>query len=348
MRTTLSFCAFLALLLLNAVPSLSAESSADSAVPSQQKGKDSPAPPPQGAQPQHQDERDESTFIDITHRFISRTLSAPAVWFDGFFGEKETSEGDYPGTFVKWRNAIQWNERDAFVFSSLFKASIRLPKLSDRFKLFVSGEREEAPYISPPVKSTDPALAADPSHKPTDTGLQYEVTKTPKSKFDIGAGIRIKRFQPFVRARFRYEHPLGWGVLARFTETAYHWKDDGFTETTSVDLEKPLSRFTLLRLTNSVSYTENFPGVNWVPQTSLYHRLSVKDAVSLDISALYVTRPYGDWLNFRVGTKYRRNFFRPWLFFEIEPEISWPRDEHHNTTSVSAVTFVLEIQFFGS
>ncbi len=334
-------------MLLNAWPTLSAESSADSPVPSGPDSKAIPAPSPAAPSETQQNEKDESTFIDITHRFISRTLSAPAVWFDSFFGEKETLEGDYSGTFVKWRNALQWNERDAFVFSSLFKASVRLPKLSNKLKLFVSGEHEEAPYISPPVKTTDPALAAAPSYKPTDTGLQYEVTKTPKSKFDIGAGIRIKRLQPFVRARFRYERPLGWSVLARFTETAYHWKDDGFTETTRVDIEKPLSTSTLLRLTNSVSYTENSPGVNWVPETSLYHRLSAKDAVSFDISALYVTRPDGDWLNFRVGTKYRRNFFRPWLFFEIEPEISWPRDEHHNTTSVSAITFVLEIQFFG-
>lgn len=295
-----------------------------------------------------QQEKEEPGFLDLAHGLISETMSAPAVWFDGFFGEKTAIDDAYAGVFVRWRNAIQWNERDVFVFNSQFNASIRLPKLTKKLRFFVMGEREDELTTTQPVKAIDPALAAAPTQTPTDAGLRYDVIDTIKSKFDLRAGMRLREFQPFIRARYHYERSLGGGVILRFIETAYYWRDDGFAETSRLDLEKSLDPNTLLRLSNSVSYIENTPGVAWVPNIILYHQLSPRDAVSLDVSALYITRPDGDWMNFRIGTKYRRNFYRPWLFFEIEPEISWPRNEYHDTTSIRAVTFVLEIQFSGS
>jgi hypothetical protein len=73
--------------------------------------------------------------------------------------------------------------------------------------------------------------------------------------------------------------------------------------------------------------------------------LSPKDAISYDVSALVVNRPSRVAQNYRVGTRYRRNFHRPWLFLELEPEITWPLDENNTRRSIKAFTFLIEVQF---
>jgi hypothetical protein len=49
--------------------------------------------------------------------------------------------------------------------------------------------------------------------------------------------------------------------------------------------------------------------------------------------------------NYRVGTRYRRNFYRPWLFFEIEPEVTWPKKVDGHREPLFATTFLIEFQF---
>lgn len=315
----------------------------DSVLEAQSPKQTEPQPPTEKTGPEEKEA--EPDFFDITQGFLSKVMSGPAIWFDSFFGEKTTFEEGYPGTFVRWQNGIRWSENKGAIFQTTFNASIRLPRFKERLRFFIMGEREDEPTPLSPPETVDPSLAAAQPPRSTDLGLRYNVVQRPYSKFGIGAGIRIKKFQPFVRARFRYTHPLTESLLARFTETAYYWDNDGFAETSRIDIEKTLSPSLLLRLANSATYTELKRGIDWVPEITLYHQLSPKEAVSLDISALFVTRPESDWVNFRVGIKYRRNFYKPWLFYEIEPEISWPRDAYHNTTSVSAVTVRLEIQF---
>src|SRR3972149_1378818 len=49
--------------------------------------------------------------------------------------------------------------------------------------------------------------------------------------------------------------------------------------------------------------------------------------------------------NYRVGSLYRLNFYRPWLFFEIAPEVTWPKDESGHRESTYALMSTIEIQF---
>ena len=52
--------------------------------------------------------------------------------------------------------------------------------------------------------------------------------------------------------------------------------------------------------------------------------------------------------NYRLLTRYRRNFLRSWLFYELVPEISWPRKGDDVFPTNYAMTFVLEVVFKGS
>lgn len=298
------------------------------------------------AQKNAEQRQERDGFFDVTHAYLSRTFSGPAEWFDGFFGDERVVEEGLSGTFVRWRNILRWPEDAPITGRSFLQASLRLPRLKKKLRLIISGEQEDDRSSDPAAAQVDPALSTQKTGTQSDVGLRYELVEKAESKFDIGAGIRLRHLQTFVRARYLYTHPLSASSFLRFAETAYQWEDDGFVETTRLDLERSLSPSTLARLSNSATYTEAGHGVLWTPGTSLFHQLTPKDAVSLDVSANYVTRPETDWVNFRVGVRYRKNFYRPWLFFEFEPEITWPRDASRNRTSQRAVMFILETHFW--
>ncbi len=285
-------------------------------------------------------------FLDLTYSYLSRTFSGPAVWFDSFFGDERIVEENLPGTFVRWRNMLRWPEDAPVIGRSFLQASLRLPKLKKKLRLIITGEQEDEQSADSAAAQVDTASSTQKTGTQSDVGLRYELVEKRESKFDVGAGIRLRHLQTFARARYLYTHPLSASLFLRFSETAYLWEDDGFIETTRLDLERSLTKSTLVRFSNSIIYTEAGQGLLWTPGMSLFHQLTPKDAVSLDISANYVTRPETDWVNFRVGARYRKNFYRPWLFFEFEPEITWPRDAYRNRTSQRAVMCFLEVHFW--
>ena len=48
--------------------------------------------------------------------------------------------------------------------------------------------------------------------------------------------------------------------------------------------------------------------------------------------------------NYRVGLLYRRQFFRDFLFFEVEPNFNWRRDIYEaDREGVAGIVFRLEI-----
>ena len=110
-------------------------------------------------------------------------------------------------------------------------------------------------------------------------------------------------------------------------------------------LERKLGTFTLLRWGNNVTYVEGKPGVTWNTGVSLFMHLNPKSAISYDASMWGVNYP--EWVvqNYRLGALYRRNFYRSWLFFELAPEVTWPRNASGRRNSTYAFMTTLEIQF---
>jgi hypothetical protein len=124
-----------------------------------------------------------------------------------------------------------------------------------------------------------------------------------------------------------------------------------FTDTTQLDFERTITTFSLVRWANNVTYTEGSNGITWNTGVSFLTQLTPKSAISYDTSMWGVNYPMWTVQNYRVGIKYRKNFYRPWLFFELEPEVTWPRNESQKDytgqrgISVYAFLATLEIQF---
>jgi hypothetical protein len=290
----------------------------------------------------------DNSWVDQTHSRVERDLFDTVLWFDRFFGDDRMAVTERPESYLRWMNNFRWDEEEHFSFRSTVRASLRLPRLKNRWHLVISGETRGDPNTITPEDPGNPGLNTGSQVRTGSTELVYDILRTPRSLLDVGTGVRVK-IPPdaFVRTRFQHAQPVGFSTLGLFTATAYWDARDGPGESNQVDLERWLAPSTLLRWSNSFTITEKINGWTWGTDLSLLHKLSLKSAITFAGGVSGSTRPAWIAQNYRVLARYRRNVYRKWLFLEGEPAIHWPRKEDGSRKPVWSATLRVEILFAG-
>jgi hypothetical protein len=221
-----------------------------------------------------------------------------------------------------------------------------MSKLLKKAKFYIVSESPPEKFITQPGQPVDTGIDPDTGVRKPTIGIRADFLTELRSLFSIDTGIKVNLpVDPFIRMRFQYTKPFGGACLIRFTETALWRYVERFTETSQLDLERHMTTFTLIRWSNYVTYAEGTSGITWNTGISLLTQLTARSAISYDTNMWGVNHPEWTIQNYRVGIKYRRNFYRPWLFFELEPEVTWPKDASGHSNSAYAFMATLEMQF---
>lgn len=289
--------------------------------------------------------------LERTHLRLERGIFERVIRIDNFFGTARTGDLRPPDFLLRWRNSLRLEEGGHVKYRTTVHGTMILPKISKRLRLVISGESE-----ADPVTTTLPEDPGQPGFDRTlqntrlvNTELRYTMIQKPAVNLFVGAGVRVKiPFESFVRTRFQFNFRLGEDTLARFGETLFWKSTDGLGETTEIALDRQLGRTTILRWANAGTVTQESQGLEWGTELSLLKELSPRSGITLSGGLSGVTDPTTRVETYRILARYRRNFLRPWLFYELEPEISWPRDAAGSYTSAYAFTFRFEIVFQGT
>lgn len=268
---------------------------------------------------------------------MSDWLVSTAAGLDSFFGDPRAIEEDYTETYVRLQMGISQSRLGDTEWTSRAYAKVPLPKISRRLNVFVSGGEEDESVAANPeesLKKTEDDAAV---------GMRYVLEETARGHWSITGSTN-----PSVKLRYRYLNPMGDGWYSRYTQTFY-WDDDKDTGLEARgDLERVISPATLFRTTLNADYWNGETGVNWLAGAALLHRINDRNAIAYDISANGVSKPEWEPTQYRAGVRFRRNFFRSWLFYEVEPALRWTQDplvETDGMTFDPVVTVRLEIQF---
>jgi hypothetical protein len=283
--------------------------------------------------------------VDRTHETVAERLNRTAAWFDSFFGDRRFLEEGSPESHFRLRTGVRVRERDGTTFLARVHANLVMPGTRQRLRLILEGRgKEEQTGVQP-----SDATAAD-----FDTGedrqgsLQalYEFIR----RFDVNvsarAGVRFHfPVDPFLKLRLRYSRPLGTKSLVRLTQEGFATVQEGFGETTRIDLERQLALWTVLRWSTSGTLAESNVGYVWDSGLSLFRQVTHRTAVTVEGGVSGQVEPVAVMTNYVARIRFRQNVFRPWLFYEVEPELSWPRDERGAYPPTWAATLLVELQF---
>ncbi|MGY6554055.1 MAG: hypothetical protein ACXIUM_05990 [Wenzhouxiangella sp.] len=281
------------------------------------------------------------SWLDRTHAQMTQRLCEPAAWFDGFFGDPRALEETPVGTFVRLRNSLEWDETEGWGFGLRVRANIELPRVSDRVRLLVSrdedlsGELREGP-------------AADDGDQSTRLGLRFIASERSRSQLDFDGTVRVagSGLNPRVRARYRYVQGLTDTTLLRATQTVFWERRDGFGTTSRLDYEWLPNRDSLVRWSGEGTFSEGSDGVDWRTSVVGFRQLDLRTALRGEVGMFGFTSPSFETEEYFVALRLRRQFARPWLFYEIEPAHAWPLDlETGQRRADWRMTFTLEIQF---
>jgi hypothetical protein len=287
--------------------------------------------------------------VDVAHDLLEQDILAMVTRLDNFFGSVQTENLRKTSYEFRWRNGIRIDEGGRIKPDINVRANIVLPKTSEKLRLLISGENQlETPSPALPSDPGNPGFdrAARPSAKIVNTEFRYSLLSAPDQDLFLGAGVKVALpLEPFVRSRYQFVHAISDLFLIRLGETVFIKHGVGVGETTEAALERFINKKTLLRLSNSATLSQEFRGLEWGSELSLIRELSAKSAITFTGGVYGNSSPDTVATNYRLLTSYRQSFLRDWLFYEVEPELSWPREPGGVYAPKYAVTFRLEVLF---
>lgn len=283
------------------------------------------------------------------HEQLEQDILEKMMRLDDFLGGVQT-EGERQTSYVfRLRGGLRFEEGGGVEPDIALRASLVLPKTSKKLRLVISGENQnESPSPALPQDPGNPGFdrIGQPTSRVVNTEFRYELLKESDQYLFMGAGVKVALpMVPFVRGRYQYTRHFSRIALFRLGETLFAKEGKGVGETTEITLERLLTQKNLLRLANSATLAEEFKGLEWGSELSFIRQLTPKSAITFTGGIYGNTDLAAVINNYRLLSRYRRNFFEEWLFFEVEPEITWPRNDSGAHVAKLALTFRLEVLF---
>ena len=258
------------------------------------------------------------SWLDNSHGYISGSGDQLANWIDQFFG---VPGADLESARSQLRLNIEYRqeEGDGNTEKVQLRGKVRLPRINKRLSLVFTDENEETGELDRGITSIDD------DEQNTEVGLSYNIMEHISSRLDLKAGLRSSGHMK-LKARYRYELPVGDKYINRFTETLYFLDPEGFGFQSTYDLNRIIDENRLVRWSNNARITEDIQGVEWSTRLLLGRRIDEKSAISYFVWTGGETRPDYLTTSYGLGMRYRRKIIRPWIFYELEPAYAWQRE----------------------
>jgi len=251
----------------------------------------------------------ETSWYDDTQVYVNSSFCEPALWFDNFFGNDRVFREGAAGTYIRWRNDFSYDEEESFSFKTDISFSFELPVLEDRLRLTFENDEDETLRDVAPGNDQETANTL---------GLQLDLAENARSKFNVNVSL-----SPRIRFRYRYTYPVYETITLRLTQELQREKAI-HSARTLIDFEKLFNNQLFFRSSSEAKLSEVFAGIDWLQAFVLYQRVNKKTSLSYEISANGITEPLTLATNYRAAVRFRKNFHRKWLFYEISPELTWP------------------------
>lgn len=254
-------------------------------------------------------------WLEQTQAFSTTKADALASQLDRFFGvERSDLEAAYSS--LRLITEARWNENEGIEPRLRLRGRLYLPRIDERISLIFSEDRGEGTsyYTQNPI-----------FNEPQSTRVNVEVKlkESAKDRFDFRIGLRSS-LKLRTSMRYRYESALSESLANRISETVYFIDGIGFGSFTQYQLDKSLTQDSLVRWSTEYRHEENLDGNEWATSLSLLSRYTEDTGIS------YFTRMAGNTDHnyvdqYQVGLRLRRNFARPWLFWEFSPGYQWEK-----------------------
>lgn len=281
-----------------------------------------------------------SKAMDIGHDSIEEHVNLFVNWVDEFFGGDRAFE-ETRDNYVKLSIGKIIEEGGRITNANNITAQINLPRTEDRLKLLITNE-PETDEVAGNLQPRETISGVDTTNE-TSTALRFVARDTTVWNVHADLGVRYRSgVDPFGRFRVRRTVALTPWTL-HLAETLFWYDSLGRGETTHVDIERPIIEKLTFRATSEATWRDQTDYFDLVQDLAILHRISDRRSVIYRASAFGITEPVEHVTDYLLSVRYRQLIHRDWLFFEINPQINYPKELHFK--AVPTLTFKLDIIF---
>jgi len=269
-------------------------------------------------------EETELGLIDSIHSGASQRLSDFIGQIDEFFGGEEES-ARVNQSWARLRIDNKYRDKDGMEFKGNLKLKVVLPNSERRFRLLFSTDDE-----------VDNRTAAAPETVEEEgSGLSFALRFIRKArdngsvKFDLGTRSRDSKTQTFVRLGAFSRSPLGKNWTGTITNNWFYYYSSGFENKLTFKLERPvgISQDWIFQSSSLFGWKKKQKGAVVDQVAGFYRAFGDKSSLAFEALSQFHTSPAAEAKRFQgavLQMRYRRNVWRPWLYLEFWPSVSWP------------------------
>lgn len=296
-------------------------------------GAEQPAPPtpqpvlltPQTAPQTSKSDKFDS--MEASRDYLSGKITSFASYIDRFFGgDRHFQESN--GTVVQLDLSKLNGYGSDHKIDFAARVNLRLPVTEGRLHLLLETDPENNINAQPTPGST---VIQNKVVVPRSVAVaaRYATAKEDTWHFSTDVGIKFPiPPRPFVRSRGSYTIPLGnWRLKAE--ESVYWFNTLGAGETSQLDLEKIISPPLLFRASTNVTWLNDKQNFDMRQDLTIYHTLNDRTALLYQASAIGISNPQYQMTDFVVLMLYRYRMHQEWLYFELSPQLHFPRDRQY-------------------
>ena len=260
----------------------------------------------------------EEDWLEGGKDYAARKANEMTQWVDNFFGNDER-DLEQAESRLRLRTIYNWDERLDNEVKFRLGGKVTLPQISKRLDLVFRGED---------MDDFGDNGVEDPSEDRIGCSIRWD-QRHQKHRFDLTVGFGSSGPKPGVK--YVYQDAFAEDLNFRFTQRFTYDLGEGGYGSSRFVLDKALRERELVRAYTRFLYGEKTDGTEWSSSLS-YARGWQGDSGRVGATWLYLgadgqTEPYDFVKNYKVGARFRRQAYRDWLFWEIEPSYNWRIDE---------------------
>ncbi len=268
------------------------------------------------------------SLVDEAHENVSERFSRFIVQIDDFIGAGESNE-QLNTSWARVRVDTVKPGAEKLKLSATVKLRIVLPQSQQRFRLLVSSEDEASSAANSDAAQREQIASEDNNN----VALALRFIRTAKDRFrlnyDIGARYKDDKAQVFGRFIVGYKRDAALGFINTFTNSLTYFSASGYQNSFRIDSRRTFfGRESLFfRNTIELSWVKGSSGAGIGETIGFYADLGKRRAIALEGITGYATS-LNDGIEDKyrgaeVRVRYRQNVWRPWLYYEIWPSVSW-------------------------
>jgi len=274
------------------------------------------------------------SMVDEAHGKVSDRFSRFIVQIDDFIGSGESDE-QLNTSWARVRVDTVKPGVEKLELGATVKLRIVLPQSQQRFRVLVSSEDDASN-----AANTDAAQREQiASEENNDVALALRFIRTVQERFrlkyDIGARYKDDKAQLFGRFIVGYKKESRWGFTNTFTNNYTYFSASGYQNSFRIDSRRIFfGRENLyFRNTFELNWRKGISGAGIGETIGFYADLGERRALALEGITGYATALNGEisdrYRGAEARIRYRQNIWRPWLYFEIWPSVSWSSSNNY-------------------